>query len=125
MIVEDRAQIDANISQNVILGAEKNDGFCSHGKSLIKLMVQSAIKSTVTVPSRLGGTLSICDFLYFTFPSIVNYTLSYAEIAELSTSPLVNAWYALEDPSFPIEITNLCEGIYYTCDGGCYTPVRC
>nr|GMD43976.1 protein EXORDIUM-like 3 [Ipomoea batatas]GMD45587.1 protein EXORDIUM-like 3 [Ipomoea batatas] len=40
------------------------------------------------------------------------------EIAELSTNPLVNAWYVGQNLSFPFEITNLCEGIYYTCGGG-------
>nr|GMD47270.1 protein EXORDIUM-like 3 [Ipomoea batatas] len=40
------------------------------------------------------------------------------EIAELSTNPLVNAWYVGQNLGFPVEITNLCEGIYYTCGGG-------
>ncbi|KDO35826.1 hypothetical protein CISIN_1g046359mg [Citrus sinensis] len=31
------------------------------------------------------------------------------ELAELSTNPLVNAWYAGEDPT---EIGDLCEGLY-------------
>ncbi|XP_031493582.1 protein EXORDIUM-like 3 [Nymphaea colorata] len=43
------------------------------------------------------------------------------EIAELSTNPLVNAWYAGQDPSFPTEIADLCEGIYGTGGGGSYT----
>ncbi|WMV33882.1 hypothetical protein MTR67_027267 [Solanum verrucosum] len=43
------------------------------------------------------------------------------EIAELSTNPLVNAWYAGEDPSFPVEIADLCEGIYGSGGGGSYT----
>ncbi|KAK1286561.1 hypothetical protein QJS10_CPB20g01513 [Acorus calamus] len=43
------------------------------------------------------------------------------EIAELASNPLVNAWYAGEDPSFPTEIADLCEGIYGTGGGGSYT----
>ncbi|CAA3008722.1 protein EXORDIUM-like 3 [Olea europaea var. sylvestris] len=43
------------------------------------------------------------------------------EIAELSTNPLVNAWYAGQDPVFPVEIADLCEGIYGTGGGGSYT----
>uniref|UniRef100_M1B6S7 Uncharacterized protein n=1 Tax=Solanum tuberosum TaxID=4113 RepID=M1B6S7_SOLTU len=43
------------------------------------------------------------------------------EIAEVSTNPLVNAWYAGQDPSFPVEIADLCEGIYGTDSGGSYT----
>ncbi|KAG5619349.1 hypothetical protein H5410_019173 [Solanum commersonii] len=43
------------------------------------------------------------------------------EIAEVSTNPLVNAWYAGQDPSFPVEIADLCEGIYGTGGDGSYT----
>ncbi|KAJ6971106.1 protein EXORDIUM-like 3 [Populus alba x Populus x berolinensis] len=43
------------------------------------------------------------------------------EIAELATNPLVNAWYAGQDPSAPVEIADLCEGIYGTGGGGSYT----
>ncbi|KAJ9539719.1 hypothetical protein OSB04_026225 [Centaurea solstitialis] len=43
------------------------------------------------------------------------------EIAELASNPLVNAWYAGGDPSFPVEIADLCEGIYGTGGGGSYT----
>ncbi|KAJ6386578.1 hypothetical protein OIU78_016489 [Salix suchowensis] len=43
------------------------------------------------------------------------------EIAELATNPLVNAWYAGQDPSYPVEIADLCEGIYGTGGGGSYT----
>ncbi|KAI4363629.1 hypothetical protein MLD38_019821 [Melastoma candidum] len=42
------------------------------------------------------------------------------EIAELATNPLMNGWYAGEDPSFPVEIGDLCEGIYGTGGGGSY-----
>uniref|UniRef100_A0A2C9UIL5 Protein EXORDIUM-like 3 n=2 Tax=Manihot esculenta TaxID=3983 RepID=A0A2C9UIL5_MANES len=43
------------------------------------------------------------------------------EIAELATNPLVNAWYAGQDPTAPVEIADLCEGIYGTGGGGSYT----
>ncbi|KAK3447319.1 hypothetical protein EUGRSUZ_A02877, partial [Eucalyptus grandis] len=43
------------------------------------------------------------------------------EIAELASNPLANAWYAGQDPSFPVEIADLCEGIYGTGGGGSYT----
>ncbi|CAA3024296.1 Hypothetical predicted protein [Olea europaea subsp. europaea] len=182
-------QTGANISRYVHIGTEKNDRFFSHGKSLTRLSVQSVIKSAVTSSTRplpinpkSGVYLlltsedvyvqnfcnNVCGFHYFTFPSIVGYTLPYAwvgnsaklcpgvcaypfaapayipqlkavkspngdigvdgmisviahEIAELSTNPLVNAWYAGQDPVFPVEIADLCEGIYGTGGGGSYT----
>ncbi|CAI9771845.1 unnamed protein product [Fraxinus pennsylvanica] len=182
-------QTGANISRYVHIGAEKNDRFLSHGKSLTRLSVQSVIKSAVTSSTRplpinpkSGVYLlltsedvyvqdfcnNVCGFHYFTFPSIVGYTLPYAwvgnsaklcpgvcaypfaapayipglkavkspngdvgvdgmisviahEIAEVSTNPLVNAWYAGQDPVFPVEIADLCEGIYGTGGGGSYT----
>lgn len=182
-------QTGANISRAVHLGAEKNDRFYSHGKSLTRLSIQSVIKSAVTARTRplplnpkSGLYLlltsddvhvqdfcgQVCGFHYFTFPSIVGYTLPYAwvgnsvkqcpgvcaypfavpnyipglkplkspngdvgvdgmisviahEVAELATNPLVNAWYAGQDPSFPVEIADLCEGIYGTGGGGSYT----
>ncbi|WOL10533.1 hypothetical protein Cni_G19290 [Canna indica] len=33
------------------------------------------------------------------------------ELAEMASNPLVNAWYTEEDPIFPTEIADLCEGI--------------
>lgn len=182
-------QTGANISRNVHIGAEKNDRFYSQGKSLTRLTVQSVIKAAVTATTRplpvnpkSGVYLlltsddvyvqdfcdNVCGFHYFTFPSIVGYTLPYAwvgnsakfcpgtcaypfavpayipglkavkspngdvgvdgmisvighEIAEMSTNPLVNAWYAGQDPIFPVEIADLCEGIYGTGGGGSYT----
>ncbi|KAL6004851.1 Protein EXORDIUM-like 3 [Asimina triloba] len=182
-------QTGANISATVRLGAEKTDRFYSHGRSLTRLSIQSVIRSHVTAASRplpvnpRGGVYllltspdvlvqdfcgQVCGFHYFTFPSIVGYTLPYAwvgnsatqcpgvcaypfavpvygsnlkpakspngdigvdgmisviahEIAELATNPLVNAWYAGQDPSFPTEVGDLCEGIYGTGGGGSYT----
>ncbi|XP_051137890.1 protein EXORDIUM-like 3 [Andrographis paniculata] len=182
-------QTGANISRTVLAGPEKTDRFYSHGKSLTRLSVQSVIKSAVAASSRplpinpRGGVYllltsgdvyvqdfcnNVCGFHYFTFPSIVGYTLPYAwvgnsgdlcpgvcaypfavpayiptltavkspngdvgvdgmisviahEIAEVATNPLVNAWYAGQDPVFPVEIADLCEGIYGTGGGGSYT----
>ncbi|CAH1433489.1 unnamed protein product [Lactuca virosa] len=42
------------------------------------------------------------------------------ELAELSSNPLVNAWYAGEDPTAPTEIGDLCEGLYGSGGGGGY-----
>ncbi|KAF3433122.1 hypothetical protein FNV43_RR24224 [Rhamnella rubrinervis] len=182
-------QTGANISRTVRIGSEKNDRFYSHGKTLTRLSIQSVIKSAVTAKTKplpispqSGLYLlltsddvyvqdfcrQVCGFHYFTFPSIVGYTLPYAwvgnsaklcpgmcaypfavpnyipglkalkspngdvgvdgmisvighEIAELASNPLVNAWYAGQDPSFPVEIADLCEGIYGTGGGGSYT----
>ncbi|XP_044507018.1 protein EXORDIUM-like 3 [Mangifera indica] len=182
-------QTGKNISSTVLLGREKNDRFYSHGKRLTRLSIQSVIKSHVTAKSnplpinpKSGLYLlltsddvyvqdfcgQVCGFHYFTFPSIVGYTLPYAwvgnsakfcpgvcaypfavpdyipglkpakspngdvgvdgmisvighEIAELATNPLINAWYAGPDPVAPVEIADLCEGIYGTGGGGSYT----
>ncbi|KAF8412389.1 hypothetical protein HHK36_000353 [Tetracentron sinense] len=178
----------ANITGTVRLGAEKNDQFYSHGKSLSRLSIQSVIKSALTdtkqpLPANPKNGLyllltsddvhvedfcgQVCGFHYFTSPSIVGYTLPYAwvgnsatkcpglcaypfavpeympglkalkppngdvgvegmisviahEIAEVATNPLGTGWYAGEDPSFPVEIADLCEGIYGTGGGGSY-----
>ncbi|KAG6415625.1 hypothetical protein SASPL_123038 [Salvia splendens] len=182
-------QTGSNISRSVRIGAEKSDRFYAHGKTLTRLSVQSVIKSAVSASTRplpinpRGGLYllltsddvyvqdfcnNVCGFHYFTFPSIVGYTLPYAwvgnsaklcpgicaypfsvpkyipnlkpvkspngdvgvdgmisviahEIAEVATNPLVNAWYAGGDPVFPVEIADLCEGIYGTGGGGSYT----
>lgn len=42
------------------------------------------------------------------------------ELAEVSSNPLVNAWYAGEDPMAPTEIADLCMGVYGTGGGGGY-----
>ncbi|KAJ8618353.1 hypothetical protein MRB53_014539 [Persea americana] len=42
------------------------------------------------------------------------------ELAELASNPLVNAWYAGEDPTAPTEIADLCEGLYGSGGGGGY-----
>ncbi|KAJ9536344.1 hypothetical protein OSB04_un000480 [Centaurea solstitialis] len=182
-------QTGSNVSRTVRLGQEKNDRLLSHGKTLTRLSVQSVIKSAVNsktkplpVTPKSGVYLlltaddihvqdfcqNVCGFHYFTFPSIVGYTLPYAwignsgrlcpgvcaypfavpdyipglkpvkspngdvgidgmisvighEMAEMATNPLLNAWYAGGDPSFPVEIADLCEGIYGTGGGGSYT----
>ncbi|KAJ4889140.1 Protein EXORDIUM-like 5 [Raphanus sativus] len=112
---------------------------------------------------------AVCGFHYFTFPSMVGYTMPYAwvgqsgkqcpevcaypfalpgymghggpgalqppngetgvdgmvsvighELAEVVSNPLINAWYAGEDPTAPTEIGDLCEGLYGTGGGGGY-----
>ncbi|OIW05544.1 hypothetical protein TanjilG_23330 [Lupinus angustifolius] len=184
-------QTGGNISKSVILGEEKNDRLYSHGKSLTRLSLQGVIKSAITASTRplpinprsglyllltaddvyvQDFCTSVCGFHYFTFPSLVGYTLPYAwvgnsgklcpgycaypfampvylppsnrkalkspngdvgvdgmisviahEMAELASNPLANAWYAGQDPTFPVEIADLCEGIYGTGGGGSYT----
>ncbi|KAJ0466145.1 putative protein EXORDIUM [Helianthus annuus] len=182
-------QTDSNVSKTVHLGREKNDRLMSHGKTLTRLSIQHVIKSAVSAKTKplpvhpKGGLYllltsedvyvqdfcqNVCGFHYFTYPSIVGYTLPYAwvgnsaklcpgvcaypfavpeyipglkplkspngdvgidgmvsviahEIAEMASNPLVNAWYAGQDPSFPVEIADLCEGIYGTGGGGSYT----
>ncbi|KAJ7969300.1 Protein EXORDIUM-like [Quillaja saponaria] len=42
------------------------------------------------------------------------------ELAEVSSNPLVNAWYAGDDPTAPTEIADLCMGVYGTGGGGGY-----
>ncbi|KAJ8763835.1 hypothetical protein K2173_003617 [Erythroxylum novogranatense] len=42
------------------------------------------------------------------------------ELAEVSSNPLVNAWYAGDDPTSPTEIADLCLGVYGTGGGGGY-----
>lgn len=42
------------------------------------------------------------------------------ELAEVSTNPLVNAWYAGDDPTAPQEIADLCLGEYGSGAGGGY-----
>ncbi|KAH7545641.1 protein EXORDIUM-like 7 [Ziziphus jujuba] len=42
------------------------------------------------------------------------------ELAEVFSNPLVNAWYAGEDPTAPTEIADLCMGVYGTGGGGGY-----
>lgn len=42
------------------------------------------------------------------------------ELAEVSSNPLVNAWYAGDNPMSPTEIADLCLGVYGTGAGGGY-----
>ncbi|XP_042504195.1 protein EXORDIUM-like 7 [Macadamia integrifolia] len=42
------------------------------------------------------------------------------ELAEVSSNPLVNAWYAGNDPTSPTEIADLCVGVYGSGGGGGY-----
>ena len=179
-------QTGANISRTVVIGGEYSDLKYSQGNQLSRLSVQQVIANAVRsapfpVDHRKGIYLiltsqdvtmqdfcrAVCGFHYFTFPSMVGYTLPYAwvgnsgkqcpevcaypfaipgymagsgnsallppnndvgvdgmisviahELAELSSNPLINAWYAGEDPTAPTEIGDLCEGLYGTGGGG-------
>ncbi|GFP97950.1 protein exordium-like 3 [Phtheirospermum japonicum] len=90
-------QTGANVTGNVTLGGDMNDANYSHGKSLTRLSVQYVIKAAVSAAPRLvdarGGVYllltsddvyvqdfcrEVCGFHYFTYPSIVGYTLPYA-----------------------------------------------
>ncbi|GAA0171130.1 hypothetical protein LIER_41087 [Lithospermum erythrorhizon] len=96
-------QTGSNISRTVRLGVEKNDRFYSESKKLTRLTVQKVIKNAVNsrskplpVNPKTGVYLLLtsddvyvqdfcqgaCGFHYFTFPSIVGYTLPYAWIAQ-------------------------------------------
>lgn len=181
-------QTGANISRTVLIAGEYSDRRYSLGKELTRLSMQQVIDAAVrakpfTVDHKKGIYLiltsedvtvqdfcrAVCGFHYFTFPSMVGYTLPYAwvgnsgkqcpevcaypfalpgymggggpgaltppngdvgvdgmisviahELAELSSNPLINAWYAGEDPTSPTEIGDLCEGLYGTGGGGGY-----
>ncbi|KAK9286840.1 hypothetical protein L1049_015245 [Liquidambar formosana] len=181
-------QTNANISRSVLIAGEYSDHRYSHGTALTRLSIQQVIATAVKsapfpVDHKNGIYLilssedvtvqdfcrAVCGFHYFTFPSMVGYTLPYAwvgnsgkqcpevcaypfavpaymggggpgalkppnddvgldgmvsviahELAELASNPLVNAWYAGEDPTAPTEIGDLCEGLYGTGGGGGY-----
>lgn len=181
-------QTGANVSRAVLVAGEYADHRYSHGTHLTRLSIQQVIGNAVRsapfpVDHKNGIYLiltsqdvtvqdfcrAVCGFHYFTFPSMVGYTLPYAwvgnsgkqcpevcaypfavpgymagggpgalsppngevgidgmisvighELAELSTNPLVNAWYAGEDPTAPTEIGDLCEGLYGSGGGGGY-----
>lgn len=179
-------QTGANVSHNLLIAGEFSDHKYSHGTHLTRLTVQQVIANAVKtapfpVDHKNGVYLiltsvdvtvqdfcrAVCGFHYFTFPSLVGYTLPYAwvgnsgeqcpevcaypfavpgymasgralrppngdvgvdgmvsvighELAELSSNPLINAWYAGEDPTAPTEIGDLCEGLYGTGGGGGY-----
>ncbi|KAL9244905.1 hypothetical protein vseg_018620 [Gypsophila vaccaria] len=182
-------QTGASVSREFVVAGEYADGAHSKGMHLTRLSVQEVIANAVnTAPfpvdhkhgiylilTSVDVTMqdycrAVCGFHYFTFPSLVGYTLPYAwignsgkqcpevcaypfaipaymtgggltalkppnddvgvdgmisvighELAELSSNPLINAWYAGEDPTSPTEIGDLCEGLYGTGGGGGYT----
>lgn len=183
-------QTGANISRSLVIAGEYRDRLCSQGTHLTRLSIQQVIANAVAskpfpfdhkngvylVLTATDVTVqdfcrAVCGFHYFTFSSVVGYTLPYAwignsgkqcpevcaypfavpgymegggggppllkppnghvgvdgmisvighELAELSSNPLVNAWYAGEDPTAPTEIGDLCEGLYGTGGGGGY-----
>lgn len=91
-------QTTANVSATVALGQEKCDARMSRGASLTRLDIQSVVRDAVTARTRplpvdSGGVYlvltspevlvenfcgQVCGFHYFTFPSVVGYTLPYA-----------------------------------------------
>ncbi|CAI9113473.1 OLC1v1014083C1 [Oldenlandia corymbosa var. corymbosa] len=181
-------QTGANISRSVVIAGEYSDRKYSVGTHLTRLTMQNVIAEAVrskpfTVDHKNGIYLiltsvdvtvqdfcrAVCGFHYFTFPSVVGFTVPYAwvgnsgkqcpevcaypfavpgymagngpaalkppngdvgvdgmmsvighELAEMSSNPLVNAWYAGEDPMAPTEIGDLCEGLYGSGGGGGY-----
>ncbi|CAA7022005.1 unnamed protein product [Microthlaspi erraticum] len=181
-------QTGANVSRSVLIAGEYADAKYSHGQHLTRLSIQQVIASaaksaTFPVDHKNGMYLvltshdvtmqdfcrAVCGFHYFTFPSMVGYTMPYAwvgqsghqcpevcaypfalpgymghggpgklrppngetgvdgmvsvighELAEVVSNPLINAWYAGEDPTAPTEIGDLCEGLYGTGGGGGY-----
>ncbi|KAL0403072.1 UNVERIFIED_CONTAM: protein EXORDIUM-like 3 [Sesamum radiatum] len=138
-------QTGANISGTVHVGEEKNDRFYSHGflqQCLWFPLLHFSIHRGVYATIRLGGNSAklcpgVCAYP-FAVPDYIPglkpvkspngdvgvdgmISVIAHEIAELSTNPLVNAWYAGQDPVFPVEIADLCEGIYGTGGGGSYT----
>lgn len=91
-------QTTANVSAVVALGQEKCDARMSRGASLTRMDIQTVVKDAVTARTRplpvdAGGVYlvltspevrvenfcgQVCGFHYFTFPSVVGYTLPYA-----------------------------------------------
>eukprot|EP00249_Psilotum_nudum_P005164 c18628_g1_i1 orf=426-1445(-) len=182
-------QTGANISGSLVVAGERTDMY-SQGRMLSRMTVQEVIKysllpynGSLPVDPRGGVYMvltsenviqqdfcsAVCGFHYFTYSSIVGYTLPYAwignsgnqcpetcaypfaipsymgnavkafkapngdigvdgmisvighELAEMSSNPLINAWYAGSDPTAPTEVADLCEGMYGTGAGGSYT----
>ncbi|CAN6208877.1 unnamed protein product [Urochloa humidicola] len=91
-------QTAANVSATVTLGAEKSDARMSRGARLSRLDIQGVVRDAVSartrpLPADSGGVYlvltspevsvedfcgQVCGFHYFTFPSVVGYTLPYA-----------------------------------------------
>lgn len=182
-------QTGANISDSLTIAGEHTNLY-SHGKVLTRMTTQEVIRSSLKpdngslpVDARGGVYMvltsedvvqqdfcsAVCGFHYFTYASIVGYTLPYAwignsgrqcpdtcaypfavpfymaqavkplrapngdigvdgmisvighELAEMSSNPLINAWFAGTDPEAPTEIADLCEGMYGPGAGGGYT----
>ncbi|CAN6166449.1 unnamed protein product [Urochloa humidicola] len=98
-------QTNANVSSTVSLGAEKSDTRMSRGDHLTRLDIQSVIRDAVSsrtrpLPADSGGIYlvltspnvsvenfcgQVCGFHYFTFPSVVGYTLPYAWVGNSAT----------------------------------------
>ncbi|XP_020256029.1 protein EXORDIUM-like 3 [Asparagus officinalis] len=104
-------QTGANITRIVRMGEEKNDRGYSYGRRLTRMRVQDIIRDAVTARTRplpvnpRGGMYlvltaedvhmedfcEVCGFHYFTFPSIVGYTMPYAWVGN-SSEPAYQAF---------------------------------
>ncbi|KAF8732767.1 hypothetical protein HU200_003949 [Digitaria exilis] len=98
-------QTGANVSSTVFLGAEKSDTHMSRGVRLSRMDIQLIVRDAVTsrtrpLPIDSGGVYlvltspevhvddfcgQVCGFHYFTFPSVVGYTLPYAWVGNSAT----------------------------------------
>ncbi|CAL5044843.1 unnamed protein product [Urochloa decumbens] len=98
-------QTTANVSATVTLGAEKSDARMSRGARLYRLDIQAVVRDAVSartrpLPADSGGVYlvltspevavenfcgQVCGFHYFTFPSVVGYTLPYAWVGNSAT----------------------------------------
>ncbi|KAJ6840506.1 putative protein EXORDIUM-like 3 [Iris pallida] len=99
-------QTGSNVTRTVRLGREKSDRRYSLGRRLSRMSVQSIIKGAISARTRplpinpRGGIYlvltsddvtmedfcgQVCGFHYFTFPSIVGYTMPYAWVGNSAT----------------------------------------
>ncbi|KAL6497946.1 Protein EXORDIUM-like 5 [Orobanche hederae] len=98
-------QTGANITRSVLVAGEYSDTHYSHGKNLTRLSIQQVIATAVRskpfhVDHKNGIYLvltatdvtvqefcrAVCGFHYFTFPSMVGYTLPYAWVGDSGSS---------------------------------------
>ncbi|KAL6992063.1 hypothetical protein U1Q18_010174 [Sarracenia purpurea var. burkii] len=116
-------QTGSNVTASVTLAGEFYDSGYSHGGYLTRLAVQSVIADAVDLlPRGLPGS----DLLRRSSPGFLQdgadgmISVIAHELAEVSSNPLVNAWYAGDDPAAPDEIADLCVGVYGSGGGGGY-----
>ncbi|KAK9984194.1 hypothetical protein SO802_033719 [Lithocarpus litseifolius] len=130
-------QTASNITRNIALSGEFYDTKYSHGGYLRHLAIQYVIKTAVTSypicaypfawPKNLGkpppSTNRGNNIMHAPKKDVgANGVISVIthELAEVSSNPLVNAWYAGDDPTAPTEIADLCDGVYGSGGGGGY-----